>query len=106
VNWRGIRRRVLVVARHSLRLLRTHYFTLASAAVIGILFALVMTSDAFISGERPSNGQIAPASSVVARDQAAASQLPGELASGPIAVNLSSTDSGAIYRWALAQPMR
>ena len=45
-------RLLLLVSRAGLaafRLLTTHYFTLASAAIIAVLFVLVMTSDSFVS---------------------------------------------------------
>jgi len=77
-----VRRKALVLAGRSLRLLRIHYFTLASAAIITVLFALVMTSDAFVTRDRPANAQTFPAPSEVAGNQA-------DLASGPIAFSPS-----------------
>jgi hypothetical protein len=64
-----LRRMVSRAGLAALRLLRTHYFTLTSAAIIAVLFALVMTSDSF--GSRKGNSgdvrpPVAPAEQVVA----------------------------------------
>jgi len=51
VKRRQWQRGALLFAAHSLRLLRTHYLSLVSAAVLSVLAFLVLTSDSFESRE-------------------------------------------------------
>ena len=56
-----LRRGALLIAGRALLILRTHYFTLTSAAIIAVLFALVMTSDSFVSRKDSLNHARPPA---------------------------------------------
>ena len=47
------RRRALLLAAYAFRLLRTHYLTLVSVAVIGVIALTALRSDAFRAADRP-----------------------------------------------------
>ena len=56
-----LRRRVRVFTGRGLRLLRTHFFSLLSAVVIGVAFFYAMTSSSFTSGTAPAAPPVAAA---------------------------------------------